>query len=117
MVTIVAGMGILYRNRVVILICFNHTFIVRCEKMKMMRKMIAIWKILLMVVMPDGVAEASVISGKEKDKEYMSVIFTVRRFIMLLYLKMILNMKTLLYNESYIYYYNIERTYEINALV
>jgi hypothetical protein len=79
--------------------------------------MMAIWKILLMVVMPDGVAEVSVVSEKEKDNEYMSVIFTVRKFIMLLYLKMISNMKTLLYNESYIYYSNIEEINKINALV
>jgi len=117
MVTIVSYAGILYRNKVVILICFNHTFIVRCEKMKMMRKIMAIYKILLMVVMPDGVAEASVVSKKEKDNEYISVVFTVREFIILLYLKTIFNMKTLLYNESYIYYHNIEKINKINALV
>ena len=117
MIAIVSGTSIFHRNKVVILICFNHTFIVRCEKMKMMRKIMAIYKILLMVAIPTGIAEASVGSEKEKDNEYMSVIFTVRKFVMLLYLKTIFNMKTLLYNESYIYYHNIEEINKINALV
>lgn len=117
MVTIVSGAGILYRNKVVILICFNHTFIVRCEKMKMMRKIMAIYKILLMVAIPTGIVEARKTYEEEQNNETMSVGFSFRGFIMLLYLKMMLNMKTLLYNESYIYHSNIEEINKINALV
>ena len=83
--------------------------------MNVMKKIMAIYKILLMVVMPDGVTGAGVIS--KKDNEIVSVVFTVRAFVMLLYLKIISNMKTLLYNESYIYYSNIEKIDKINALV
>lgn len=60
-------------HKVIILICLTNTEMIRCEKMKMKRKIMAIWVILLLVAIPLGIAEASETYEKEQDSENLIV--------------------------------------------
>ena len=117
MTAIMSGLNIFYQNQVVILICLTNINIIRCKKTKIKQKIIAIWKILLLTAIPNIIDVAGETSVKEGNNETALVnftpcksnifvstnrIFSSRRFIGLLYLKIMLNNKILLYNESYI---------------
>ena len=83
----------------------------------MKQKIIEIWEILLLAVIANIIDVAGETSVKEGNNEVVLVdfapykfnmsigtsrIFPFRRFIILLYLKIMPNNKILLYNESYI---------------
>jgi len=83
----------------------------------MKQKIIETWKILLLTAIPNIIDVAGETSVKEGNNETDLVnftpykfnmpietnkIFPSRRFVILLYLKIMLNNKILLYNESYI---------------
>ena len=101
----------------------QHKYIIRCEKAKMKRKIMAIWRLLLLIATPISIAEADETSEKGENNETSLVKFATfksdgtlttekilssGRFIRFLYLKIMLNNKILLYNESYILYRYID---------